>query len=116
MLHFFVHIALSCHHQVQEPAHSVMQCTLSCVMLCNFLLLLPNILSAFFLIFSEMEVNVGRRELSGLVQKRRNYIFIICSFNKRFLLDMIDEVVLQCAAVLYTTNSRYERLLRILRN
>jgi len=62
-----------------------------------------------------MEVNVGRRELSGLVQKRRIYVFI-CSFNKRFLLDFIDEAVLQCAAVLYTNNSRYERLLRILRN
>jgi len=48
-----------------------------------------------------MEVNVGRRELSVLVQKRRNYIFI-CSFNKRFLLDLIDEAVLQCEAVLYT--------------
>ena len=62
-----------------------------------------------------MEVNVGRRELSGLVQNRRNCIFI-CSFNKRFLPDLIDEAALQCAAVLYTNNSRYERLLRILRN
>jgi len=62
-----------------------------------------------------MEVNVGRRELSGLVQKRRIYIFV-CSLNKRFLLDLIDEAVLQFAAALYTTNSRYERLLRILHN
>jgi len=58
-----------------------------------------------------MEVNVGRRELSVLVQKRRNYIFI-CSFNKRFLLDLIDEAVLQCEAVLYTitvdTNGYWE--------
>jgi len=63
-----------------------------------------------------MEVNVGRRELSGLAQKRLNYIFVICSFNKRFLLDLIAEAVQQCAAVLYTNSSRYERLLRILRN
>jgi hypothetical protein len=43
-----------------------------------------------------MEVNVGRRELSALVQKRRNYIFVY-SFNERSVLDLIDEAVLQCA-------------------